>query len=242
VFFRGKSHFAPLVNPKKVLDIGTGTGKWCIEFGKEFPRCEVTGTDLSPTQHEGNVPNNVRFIIDDANEDDWGIPPASLDYIHTRVMLGSFEDFGKIIQKAYYYLKPGGWLECQEYHQTLYCDDGTMPPDFPLKEWNTLQNEAAKNLGRQLRIGNKLKGWFTQCGFNNIREHVFKQPINTWPRDPQMKMIGRFSELSFLDGLQAFSLGFFHRGLGWTKEEIEVFLVPVRKSVSDRSVHAYHKM
>ena len=29
----GKLHFAPVKNPRRVLDIGTGTGIWAIEFG-----------------------------------------------------------------------------------------------------------------------------------------------------------------------------------------------------------------
>ncbi len=28
-----KLHLAPLENPKRVLDIATGTGKWAIDFG-----------------------------------------------------------------------------------------------------------------------------------------------------------------------------------------------------------------
>ncbi|KAK5276951.1 hypothetical protein LTR16_010468, partial [Cryomyces antarcticus] len=55
-------------------------------------------------------------------------------------------------------------------------------------------------------------------------------------------MLGRFSEESLLDGIQAFSLAWLHRGLGWSKEQIEVYLVDVRKAISDRSVHAYHKI
>jgi ubiquinone/menaquinone biosynthesis C-methylase UbiE len=33
VLFKGRSYFAPIENPEKILDIGTGTGKWAIEMG-----------------------------------------------------------------------------------------------------------------------------------------------------------------------------------------------------------------
>ena len=46
----GRSHLAPLRNPKNVLDFGTGTGIWAIEFAEEFPDANVLGTDLSPIQ------------------------------------------------------------------------------------------------------------------------------------------------------------------------------------------------
>jgi methylase of polypeptide subunit release factors len=46
----GKLYFAPIESPKRVLDIGTGTGIWAMDFGDEFPEAEVTGTDISPIQ------------------------------------------------------------------------------------------------------------------------------------------------------------------------------------------------
>ncbi|OCK86192.1 S-adenosyl-L-methionine-dependent methyltransferase [Lepidopterella palustris CBS 459.81] len=241
VLFRGRNFYAPLKNPKKILDIGTGTGKWAIEMGNQFPSCEVTGTDLSPIQPEW-VPNNVRFVIDDANEEDWMISPNSHDYIHTRVLLGAFEDFREIIKKSFRYLRPGGWMESQEYMSTLYCDDGTMDSNYAFAEWTATQDKAAMTMGRPLRIANKLKRWYEQAGFVDVHEEIYKLPINSWPKDPQFKMLGRFNETNLLDGLQAFSLQLFQKGLGWTKDEIEVYLVQVRKALSDRNVHAYHKI
>ena len=58
---------APVDKPRRVLDIGTGTGIWAIEFGRvslsweaikltepadENPESDVLGTDLSPIQPE----------------------------------------------------------------------------------------------------------------------------------------------------------------------------------------------
>ena len=74
-----------------VLDIGTGTGLWAVDFGMlHFPlkklrfhrsianfgiaeknlSAVVTGTDLSAIQPD-LVPPNVQFQISDA-EDEWG--------------------------------------------------------------------------------------------------------------------------------------------------------------------------
>jgi methylase of polypeptide subunit release factors len=33
MLLQGKLHLAPLDNPQEVLDLGTGTGIWAIEFG-----------------------------------------------------------------------------------------------------------------------------------------------------------------------------------------------------------------
>ena len=187
-----------------------------------------------------SYPENVNFLVDDANNEDWG--KKKYDYIHTRMLLGSFEDFREIIKRSFDYLEPSGYMESCELYTTLYCDDGTLTEDSPFHEWTRFQDEAAMKIGRPVRIGNKLKRWYEQVGFVDVHEEVFKLPINAWPKDPRFKFLGRFWEQAFLDGLQGFSLALFDRALGWTQNEIEVYLVNVRKAISDRSVHAYHKV
>jgi hypothetical protein len=87
------------------------------------------------------VPNNVKFVIDDANEEDWMLlEPA--DYIHTRLLLGCFSDFREVIAKGYQNLKPGAWMESQDLMPTVYCDDGTMSPDYAFAEWVQTQDQA----------------------------------------------------------------------------------------------------
>jgi hypothetical protein len=192
------------------------------------------------TDVQTRVPPNVKFLIEDAADENWG--SKKYDYIHCRMLLGCFNDYREIIARSYKYLEPGGFFECQELYPTTYCDDGTMPDNHPFCEWSKTQDEAAMKLGKPLRVANKLKKWMRDAGFVDVHEEIFKMPINQWPRDPQYKMLGRFWGQMFLEGLQAFSLALFTRAFGWTKEEIEVYLVRVRHAIVDRNVHAYHKM
>lgn len=37
---------APVKSPQKVLDLGTGTGIWAIDYAHEHPEAEVIGLDL----------------------------------------------------------------------------------------------------------------------------------------------------------------------------------------------------
>jgi predicted O-methyltransferase YrrM len=47
----GKLFLAPIPHePHRVLDLGTGTGIWAMDFADEYPSAEVIGTDLSPIQ------------------------------------------------------------------------------------------------------------------------------------------------------------------------------------------------
>jgi hypothetical protein len=187
-----------------------------------------------------SYPDNVEFIIEDAADPDWG--KKRYDFIHTRMLQGCFENFRDIIKRSFESLEPGGWMESHELFTTLYCDDGTLPDNSPFLEWTRYQDDAAMRLGKPLRIANKLKKWYEQAGFVDVHEEVYKLPVNGWPKDPQFKMLGRFWEDSLLGGLQGFSLALFNRAFGWSQGEIEVYLVNVRRAISDRNVHAYHKM
>ena len=187
-----------------------------------------------------SLPSNVRFLMEDATEEDWG--NSKYDFIHTRMLLGAMEDFKAIIKRSYDYLEPGGYMESQELYNLLYCGDGTLAEDNAFLGWIKTQDEAAMKMGRPLRIANKLKKWYEECGFVDVQEEVFQLPVNGWPKDPRFKFIGKFWQKSLMDGLQAFSLGWFHRAWGWSREEIEAYLVPVRHALNDRRVHAYHKL
>ncbi|KAJ0286413.1 hypothetical protein COL940_003076 [Colletotrichum noveboracense] len=53
--FDNRLGYAPPNDPDwkgRVLDVGTGTGIWSIDFGDEHPDAEVLGFDLSATQPE----------------------------------------------------------------------------------------------------------------------------------------------------------------------------------------------
>lgn len=41
-----KLHMAPVENPQRILDMGTGTGIWAIDAANEYPEAEVVGVDL----------------------------------------------------------------------------------------------------------------------------------------------------------------------------------------------------
>lgn len=88
-----------LIQSQRVLDIGTGTGIWAIDFADEYPDTTVLGTDLSPIQPD-LVPPNCRFEIDDAR-DEWTYPNDYFDFIHIRSLFGSIDNWGKLYREAY---------------------------------------------------------------------------------------------------------------------------------------------
>jgi len=80
----GRLHIAPIPDDvHRVIDLGTGTGKWAIEFADLHPSADVTGTDLSPIQPI-SLPPNCQFIVDNV-EDEW-VYNEPFDYIHSRML------------------------------------------------------------------------------------------------------------------------------------------------------------
>ncbi|KAH6873298.1 S-adenosyl-L-methionine-dependent methyltransferase [Alternaria rosae] len=243
---QGKHYFAPLNTKKssRMLDIGCGTGQWCIAMAKKAPKhWRVEGIDLSAIQpKKDRLPNNVDFWLDNILKTSWWFPekqPYTYDYVHTRFMHGIFTDFREVIQKGYNNLKPGGWMESQEIFSKLQCAEG-MPDSYPLQEWSQLQDEAAHNLGRPLRIADKLKRWYREAGFVDVHEEVFALPVNPWPKENKSNMYGKFCMWNMLVGLHGWTIEYFVSGLGWTPAEVEVYLAHVRNSLADESVHAYY--
>jgi methylase of polypeptide subunit release factors len=41
-----KLHFAPIEDPHRILDVGTGTGIWAIDMADQYLMAEVIGVDL----------------------------------------------------------------------------------------------------------------------------------------------------------------------------------------------------
>ncbi|KAI9732799.1 MAG: hypothetical protein M1834_003737 [Cirrosporium novae-zelandiae] len=201
-----------------------------------YESAEVIGTDLSPIQ-PSFVPPNVSFMVDDA-EAEWTFN-KKFDFINMRGMVGSFMDISKVIQRCYDNLKPGGWLEIPDVAWPMYADDETIEGSAVYK-WSKLMVEAGAKLGRPLTNVQKYGQMLRDSGFTNISEKVFRWPINDWPQDKHYKTLGLWARQNLLDGLQALSMKLFTLALGWKSEEVEVFLVDVRKEVMSRKIHGYY--
>ncbi|KGM92572.1 uncharacterized protein PADG_11403 [Paracoccidioides brasiliensis Pb18] len=66
----GRLFRAPITaHPERVLDFGTATGIWAIDFADEFQSTTVIGNDLSPIQPSW-IPPNCKFYVDDV-ESEW---------------------------------------------------------------------------------------------------------------------------------------------------------------------------
>ncbi|KAK3954005.1 methyltransferase [Pseudoneurospora amorphoporcata] len=236
----GRLYYAPIgSHPQEILDIGTGTGIWCIEMGDIFESANILGVDLSPIQPEW-VPPNVRFMVDDI-ESPWLHPRNYFDYIHTRHTVMAIKDWPRLMRRASEHLRPGGWFEMQEVMHFPISMTGTMPADHPMAQYWALVREGLAALGIDFHAaaGGKLAQMMREAGFINVTERILQLPIGTWPKNKVLKTVGLYWRTILLDGIQAIALGPLTRGLKWSREEVEMFLIQVRRAYHDNSSLLY---
>ncbi|KAJ6178230.1 hypothetical protein N7519_008691 [Penicillium mononematosum] len=233
---------APLDNNiQRALDIGTGTGIWAIDFADSFPSTEVTGTDLSPIQPSW-VPPNLRFVVDDA-ESQWLYSPSRpFDFIHARDLGGAIADWPRLMRQSYEHLRPGGWIELQEFEVMLRSDDDSMRFAPALCEFLDRLTQASEAFQRPMNIAEGHRQRLVEAGFEDVRDEVYKVPSSVWARDPVQKEIGRYNQCSLLMAVESYSLALFTRVLGWPNNDTQVFLAGVRKDLKNPAVHTYCKL
>lgn len=222
-----------------VLDVGTGTGIWAIEFAEEQPASRVTGTDLSPIQPSW-VPPNCQFEIDNA-EETWTFPKP-FDYIHARVLMMGMHDWPRFFEQAFEHLKPGGWVEVQELCLPLGCDDGSATSGSALLAWGERAHDAATKIGVNTCSPPHFPEYMAKVGFINIKEHHAKWPLGPWAKGKKEKLMGHYMLENIYAGIEGASLMLFTKVLGWTKDEVEVDIANVRREVMGRRKHIYVPM
>ncbi|RDW56885.1 hypothetical protein BP5796_12952 [Coleophoma crateriformis] len=236
-----KLFLAP-INPvaQNVLDVGTGTGIWAIDFADEHPSATITGTDLSPIQPTW-VPPNLKFEIDDA-ELDWTWADNWFDFVHMRALMGSIKDWPRLFSQAFRCTKPGGYIESFEVDIQFTSDDGSVRPGTTMYDWSQMFIEAGESMGQTFQIASRSKKLIEEAGFVDVEEKKFKLPVGAWMQDKKWKEIGRWNLLYLTTGLEGMQLWILKTVLGWEYTEIQALSGKMRSAFLDRSNHAYYEM
>ncbi|KAH6867810.1 S-adenosyl-L-methionine-dependent methyltransferase [Thelonectria olida] len=233
----GKLHLAPLNDTyQRVLDLGTGTGIWAIHFADENPSAEVLGTDLSPIQPEW-IPPNCVFEVDDF-ESDW-VYTKPFDYIHTRELEGCIGNEMRLFQQAHEHLAPGGYFEMQGVGAQFLSDDDTLEQAPNAQMWMNKIVEGAAMFGKPIDSTPTWAQKMKEAGFVDVKQVIHKIPIGPWPKDADLKEIGRFQALQEAKVIDSYTPGLFTRVLGWNSAEVQVFIAKIKKELKDPSIHLY---
>jgi len=72
-----------------------------------------------------------------------------------------------------------------------------------------------------------------------VTTRIFYVPIGRWPKNKTLYLVGSYWRAILLDSAQPIALGPMTRGLKWSREQVEMRLVEVRRAYMDEWVHSY---
>ncbi|KAK3399770.1 S-adenosyl-L-methionine-dependent methyltransferase [Sordaria brevicollis] len=239
----GKLFLSPLDKKKvqKVVDIGTGTGMWAIDFADEFPHAEVIGTDITPIQPKW-VPPNLKFELDDCNQE-WTWPENTFDFINMRMLVGVIQDWYAIFREAYRCCKPGAYVESMGSSCHFISDDGSITPDSAsaLAQWGKIWIEGGKAFGRTFDVYSEdvqRKG-MEEAGFVDIEFKDMVIPVGVWHPDKDAAERGWWWKVTLEADLEGYLNYICQSLLGWKPEETNAYCAHVRKEWNDPKNHGY---
>ena len=121
------------------------------------------------------------------------------------------------------------------------CNDSTLKEDSQLLNWAHLIAEAADRMGRPLNFALQYSQMLAEAGFKDIVVIKKKWPTNSWARNPKLKELGFFSNLTLSYKVEAISMALLTHSLGWNYQEVLILYALVRKELKDRSIHVYFR-
>lgn len=131
-------------------------------------------------------------------------------------------------------LKPGGYIELQEYSTEVCSPDPNVSPrssGSTVAYWAQLFNEAATISGRPPGsvVTKNIRRDLINAGFVDVREEILMLPLGTWHPRREMKELGGYGLLNMLDGAEGFTLKLFTKYLGWSEENCRSLIENVQK-------------
>lgn len=97
--------------------------------------------------------------------------------------------------------------------------------------------------GREWDLKPHVQGFLEEASFQNIQATPYPLPIGTWPKDPNLKEIGKFFRVQLVDGaIEGYTLALFTRFGNWKPSEVQVLLAQIRKELNSNKMHLYSQL
>ncbi|HEU5348270.1 MAG TPA: methyltransferase domain-containing protein [Ktedonobacterales bacterium] len=167
------NYAAPLRQPREVLDVACGTGRWCIEMAALFPQANVVGLDItSPPVVEADAPRPANFVFVAGNMLE-GLPFAdnSFDFVHQRLVIGALPTAQWLaqVQELLRVARRGGWVELVE--------TGTLPGGPGLQTLNDIGEQISEKRGISLNNGSKVGEYLRLAGARQVEQRTIRLPV-----------------------------------------------------------------
>ena len=173
------NYAAPVEDPHRILDVGTGTARWALEMAQYFPDADVIGVDLvEPPVDVGTRPDirpaNYTFVAGNVLE---GLPfaDASFDLVHQRLLVGALPKVGwpQDVRELARVTRPGGWVELVE--------AAPVPDGGPaLRDLSYWLITACERRGLDALIGPRVGDLLREAGLQGVNYHEARLPIGKY--------------------------------------------------------------
>ncbi|KZS96251.1 hypothetical protein SISNIDRAFT_307900 [Sistotremastrum niveocremeum HHB9708] len=225
-----------------VLDLGCGSGSWCIDMARAYPHARVVGFDLAPVAPRDTPPNSFQEEIGATDS-------FSSEINSTWFIRGACSDIVKAINEAVDCLRPGGLIILSDGDHIIM--DANKQPAAPASEtdcgpsrsWMARFMQEVNSYTWKLNevLGTKFPSWLAS---NNkldqatINYQMYHSPINWDGGDIKYgAQIGHMMYINCKDFIRAWRPMF--KTNGWSDEEINRLVSRVDEEVDGPQVHIY---
>jgi len=179
----GGNFIAPVTQPRAILDVGSGSGRWAMEVAAQFPLAQVTGVDIAPatvddTQVLGHGldarPANYSFVTGNLLEG-LPFPDASFDFVHQRLLITAIPKarWAGAIAELRRVTRPGGWIELAE------CGVPERGGPGYMGLWGSwIEFLQARDV--DFTLGHTLGRMLTQGGLARVTQRQLNFPMGDW--------------------------------------------------------------
>ncbi len=173
---------APVTNPRTILDVACGTGRWGAEMARHFPNANVYGVDIHPPETnntailgaEGVKPENYTVMKGDITEGVLNQWHNLFDFIHMRLMMAGLpeQQWDAAVHSLVEMTTPGGWIELVDVNGIV------LPINHPIaQKLSAWGKQVLLSRGIDLLAGEHLAERMARNGLSNI--HFYKVDIPT---------------------------------------------------------------
>ncbi len=170
------NYAAPINNPRSILDVGCGTGRWAVEMASLYPHANVFGVDITPPENAPGmaIPENCAFTPGNILEG-LKFPDGSFDFVHMRLLLFAIPEarWPDVVRELARVTRPGGWIELVE---TGPQQRGGPAMD-QLVDWIT---QASVRRGVNPLLGPRIGDFLKMTGMANVVSRAVALPVGAY--------------------------------------------------------------
>ncbi|KAI9597293.1 S-adenosyl-L-methionine-dependent methyltransferase [Syncephalis fuscata] len=170
-----RTYLAPVNDPKRILDVGCGTGMWMKEVARDYPKASLIGVDIADIFMQTDMPNNCAFELGNILE---GLSFSSnrYDFVHQRLMSGAIPAsfWPTHVGELFRITQSGGFLELAD---TDFSFQNVGDIGYRV---NKIVEQCFAYRGLDLSIIRRLDKLMKRAGYIEIQARIVEFPVGEW--------------------------------------------------------------